>query len=105
MGDEKDKAQYVAEKARQTLGELYEWKVLAKGIAVIYDMLIEGDFETRKPLLKQYIRDSYQPKFWDKRQEQKTPVPEDILERRKGERRQQQLRIDFIERRRVIDAE
>ena len=103
--DEKDKAQYVAEKARQTLGELYEWKVLAKGIAVIYDMLIEGDFETRKPLLKQYIRDSYQPKFWDKRQEQKTPVPEDILERRKGERRQQQLRIDFIERRRVIDAE
>ena len=43
--DEKDKAQYVAEKARQTLGELYEWKVLAKGIAVIYDMLIEGDFE------------------------------------------------------------
>lgn len=103
--DEPDKAQYIAEQARKTLGELYEWKVLARGIAVIYNMLCDKDFETERPALKQYIRDSYQPKFWDKRSEQKGPVPADILERRKGDRRQNSKRIDFIERRKVIDAD
>lgn len=103
--DEQDKAEYIASQARNTLGQLYEWKVLAKGIAVIYDMLLDKDFETKKPLLKQYIRDSYQPKYWDKRQASDQPVPQEILERRKGDRRQNNQRIDFIERRRVIDAE
>jgi glycosyltransferase involved in cell wall biosynthesis len=98
-------ADEVASKARATLGDLYEWKVLARGIAVIYDMLVDQDYETKRPLLKQYIRDSYQPKYWDKRSESKAPLPPEIIDKRKGERRQTNKRIDFIERRRVIDAE
>lgn len=95
----------IALEARKTLGELYEWDVLAKGIAVIYDMLRAKDFVTQKPLLKKYIRESYQPRFWDKRGNQNAPISPDIQDMRKGDRRQSTTRIKFIERRKVIDAE
>lgn len=98
-------ANQIAMSARQTLGNLYEWTVLAKGIAIIYEMLRTKDFDTKRAELKQYIKDSYQPKFWDKRDANSDQVPADIIEKRKGDRRQQTSKIKFIERRKVIDAE
>jgi len=100
-----DMAEKIASEARQTLGSLYEWDVLARGIAVIYQMLRSGDYESLQPELKRYIRQSYQPRFWENRQMDADALPADIREQRKGERRQNVVRIDFIERRRVVDAE
>lgn len=98
-------AEKIATEARRTLGSLYEWDVLARGIAVIYQMLRTGDYESLQPELKHYIRESYQPRFWENRQVEADALPTDIREQRKGERRQNVERIDFIERRRVVDAE
>jgi glycosyltransferase involved in cell wall biosynthesis len=98
-------AEELASQARKTLGELYEWKVLCKGIAIIYEMLRTKDFDTKRTQLNHYIKSSYQPKFWDQRDEQSTEVQEEFQNLRTEVRRKSSKRIDFIERRKVIDAE
>jgi 1,2-diacylglycerol 3-alpha-glucosyltransferase len=97
-------AEQLANQARRTL-ELYEWKVLCKGIALIYEMLRTKDFETKKPQLNHYIKSSYHPKFWDQRDGQSNEADEKFQELRIHMRRKSFQRIDFIERRKVIDAE
>lgn len=95
-----DLCQVLSQNALNTIQGNFDWDTLAKGILIIYRIMLE---DSKDPILleelSRYLRDSYVLRFVDRR-DINAPLKEGTP---RGEcRRKNQIPIDFIEQRKVV---
>lgn len=84
--------------ARRTIAGNFDWDTLARGIAVLYHLMLQGPSSREgADKLHHYLRDSYIPRYVERRTVSQHPN----WRRFGGDRRNRQVPIDFVERRRV----
>jgi glycosyltransferase involved in cell wall biosynthesis len=94
-----DIRQTLSQNALNTIQGNFDWETLAKGILIIYQIMLE---KSEDPALLEelstYLRDSYVLRFQDRRAERSEPQDGPP---RGEDRRKQNTPIDFIEQRKV----
>ncbi len=95
-------ARSLGENARRGVLEVFHWRALAMGMGVVYDGMMAASKGARividRERLRQYVKKSYQPVFYERRIAATQPPGKG----RRGERRQREETISFLERRRMI---
>ncbi len=98
-----DLAAVLGAHARQGVLEVFHWQSLARGMAVLYDGMMETKRGERIVLdaqqLRQYVKRSYAPIFHERRIE---PMQAPNPNARRQDRRQKEEEIAFLERRRMV---
>jgi len=88
----------LGEQAYQTINGNYDWDTLARGIEILYQYLLVNSKQLDMVRLRRYLRDNYTMNYIDRR-----AVDGDSLDhcRRNNDRRTQEEKIMFLEKRRV----
>lgn len=93
-----DIAKELGDQAFNTIRGNMDWETLARGIEVIYNMMLTGDHDAYRADLDRYIKDSYVFQFVERREVKGGPA---VSRRRGPDRRLNRQHIEFLERRRV----
>jgi len=88
----------LGENAKKTIVGNFDWATLAKGVEAIYYAMLKGFTPDAHSAINSFIKDTYIFSYIDRRTG--TTPPPGVTRRRK-DRREQDVPIDFIERRKI----